>query len=212
MSPQLAKIFERWIPRIADISAIMEDNGIKALTPELVELWAGNLLADGLMVEFNFEDEWRNAQLLDYMVAYWRREQEEREERGFPLLPIWDFLNDMNASEYADIIPYSKYTLREARELPLPAVVDPLAAVITVAADRRSQIDNSRAMFYRWETARDSRVCGICKAHDGEIIGRSELIRESNEWELGCSTGDIHSTDIPPVHPRCRCKLVPVYI
>lgn len=205
---RLAVIFEKFRDRIAYVADLADRYKPSHITPDMLEVWGGQLLLDGLEGLFDFESDWRNAQLLEYMVAYWRRQAEEREDRGFIPLTIWSFLSEYNAAEYSDIVPYSKLTLAEAKLF--PEVVDLVTPVINVAADRRSQLDNSPAQLFKWVTAGDARVCGTCKAHDGQIIGRTELIRESDKWEHSCALGDIHSAEIPPVHPRCRCKLVPI--
>ena len=44
---------------------------------------------------------------------------------------------------------------------------------------------------FRWEATIDNRTCPICAAKDGEVF-------------------DISDVDAPPVHPNCRCILLPV--
>lgn len=200
-------MFDRFEEYINEIGGLP----VSQLDEIIIENWAVRMFVEGFDGLFENNSNWKTAQLLVYMAAYWRRQNEEKEDRGFPGLPLEDFLSDYNAAEYIDIVPYSKYTLAEIIALGIQEVTAELtAAVTTVSADRRSQLDNNPSLLYKWVTAGDAKVCFECRQHEGEIVGRSELLRESNAWEYNASLGNVHSTVFPPLHPRCRCKLVPV--
>jgi HK97 family phage portal protein len=72
----------------------------------------------------------------------------------------------------------------------------------------------------KWDTVEDDRRCPYCKAMDGKIIGLG-----SNYFEKGDSftVKDDNGNDItlklsyddtahPPLHPNCRCQLIPILI
>lgn len=61
-------------------------------------------------------------------------------------------------------------------------------------------------------TARDRRVCPLCKARDGKIVtieeARSETFRYSaSEDEPNSLSGEYPVS--PPIHPQCRCSWIP---
>lgn len=51
-----------------------------------------------------------------------------------------------------------------------------------------------------WNAVLDSRTCPVCAPLDGQVVPRPPTF---------VSTG--YSRTIPPVHPRCRCCILPVY-
>ena len=50
-----------------------------------------------------------------------------------------------------------------------------------------------------WLTALDERTCEICTPLDTKIVGVNESFNTS-----------VGAVDFPPVHPRCRCTIIPV--
>jgi len=53
-----------------------------------------------------------------------------------------------------------------------------------------------------WVTAIDERVCKICKPMDGVMVGMMDT------FAIATSSGTIRLL-VPPVHPNCRCTVVP---
>lgn len=69
-----------------------------------------------------------------------------------------------------------------------------------------------------WFTAEDASVCGWCREMDGKRVKLGELFFEKGDW-LGYTddNGKEHSMKLdyrdmgePPLHPECRCVLLPV--
>ena len=77
---------------------------------------------------------------------------------------------------------------------------------------------NAGIEYKQWFTAQDGLVCGFCQEMHGKIVGVSE-----NYWAMG-DTMDVEVPDekpitmtftyedvgYPPLHPRCRCTILPV--
>lgn len=69
-----------------------------------------------------------------------------------------------------------------------------------------------------WLTAQDEKVCPYCSHLDGKVIGLDESYLEvGGTLEVVDANGKTHTftnnyldTQAPPVHPRCRCTLLPV--
>ncbi len=66
----------------------------------------------------------------------------------------------------------------------------------------------------QWFTAIDERVCPYCEALDGKIYELNETILETGSEFLGNADTplsiDYNAIEYPPLHPNCRCTLVPV--
>jgi len=73
-------------------------------------------------------------------------------------------------------------------------------------------------MTRRWQCEQDGKACALCKSLDGLPDGRgwSSLNgRETDLWELDASGEYTRRTPArptlygtPPLHPKCRCKIV----
>lgn len=64
-----------------------------------------------------------------------------------------------------------------------------------------------------WLTAMDERVCPFCDEMDGKIIDVSEeYFEQGQSMTVGGRTLDFSYEDVgyPPLHPGCRCTLIPV--
>ena len=59
---------------------------------------------------------------------------------------------------------------------------------------------NTRPVRWAWNAVLDSRTCPICAPLDGKIVPEPPTF---------VSTG--YSRTLPPVHPRCRCVILPVF-
>jgi len=77
---------------------------------------------------------------------------------------------------------------------------------------------NAGIEYKQWFTAQDGKVCGFCQEMHNKIVGVSE-----NYWAMG-DTMDVDVPDekpitmtfsyedvgAPPLHPNCRCTILPV--
>lgn len=64
-----------------------------------------------------------------------------------------------------------------------------------------------------WLTAVDERTCPYCAKMDGKIVAVEEtFVKEDGtvETEAGTMTADYGAVRYPPLHPRCRCTIIPV--
>lgn len=69
-----------------------------------------------------------------------------------------------------------------------------------------------------WFTAEDANVCGWCREMDGKTIGLDETFFEKGDWvSYTDDNGKEHAMKLdyrdmsePPLHPECRCVLLPV--
>lgn len=65
-----------------------------------------------------------------------------------------------------------------------------------------------------WFTSKDERVCEWCAPLDGKIVKLGEDYFNKGDEFIGLSGGrlnfNLHSADNPPLHPNCRCTLLPV--
>ena len=72
--------------------------------------------------------------------------------------------------------------------------------------------------YKQWYTAQDGLVCGFCQEMHNKIVGVSE-----NYWALGDTmnvdvpdekpismTFSYEDVGEPPLHPNCRCTILPV--
>jgi hypothetical protein len=63
----------------------------------------------------------------------------------------------------------------------------------------------------RWVAARDGRVCPICRALDGRVIGFDQdfsAVRSVTPRGGGGPVNRVVTRRRPPAHPRCRCRIV----
>jgi len=64
----------------------------------------------------------------------------------------------------------------------------------------------------RWYTAEDERVCPFCGPEDGRIIGVDDVFYEKGTTlSVDGKTLDLdyRTIDVPPLHARCRCRILP---
>ncbi len=69
-----------------------------------------------------------------------------------------------------------------------------------------------------WLTAHDERVCPWCGPMDGKTIGVKEVFFEEGDTIKGKNengktvtmTVGVDDVDFPPLHPNCRCTLIPI--
>jgi HK97 family phage portal protein len=65
-----------------------------------------------------------------------------------------------------------------------------------------------------WLTAFDERTCEFCGPMNGKVIPLGETYIDKGEEVDGSDNGtldnDYGSVDFPPLHPSCRCTLIPV--
>lgn len=81
--------------------------------------------------------------------------------------------------------------------------------LLTVAQGLKLQEDAGESTEWRWKSKKDSSVCYICRAMDGEksingdflpvIIKKFPKYKAFGTWML-----------VPHAHPRCRCVAVPI--
>lgn len=71
------------------------------------------------------------------------------------------------------------------------------------------------AVGKQWITADDERTCEFCSEMDGVIVGTDENFVEKGDDFAGASGGvlSIGYSDVKsaPLHPSCRCDLIPVF-
>lgn len=70
------------------------------------------------------------------------------------------------------------------------------------------------AVGERWFTAIDERVCEFCSEMDGKIININDNFWDNGESIVGRDGGIFNfdeSVEYPPLHPNCRCDIVPVF-
>lgn len=60
-----------------------------------------------------------------------------------------------------------------------------------------------------WLTAMDERTCEICSAMNGKTMALGENFFDKGDTFMG-TTFDYDSVQYPPIHPLCRCTLIPV--
>jgi len=65
-----------------------------------------------------------------------------------------------------------------------------------------------------WLVSGDDRLCEWCEPMDGVIVGLSEPYFEKGDTLIGDAGGllsfDYETVEHPPLHPMCRCTLIPV--
>lgn len=69
-----------------------------------------------------------------------------------------------------------------------------------------------------WHDTDDSRTCPFCNSMDGMVIGIDETFAEvgdvieavDQEGKLRRMTVSYEDVQVPPVHPGCRCTIIPV--
>ncbi|MEK9983819.1 MAG: phage minor head protein [Opitutae bacterium] len=71
------------------------------------------------------------------------------------------------------------------------------------------------AVSKKWITAIDERVCQFCSEMDGQTTGISDNYWDKGEEMAGSEGGtlsfDFDNVSTPPLHPSCRCDLIPIF-
>lgn len=71
------------------------------------------------------------------------------------------------------------------------------------------------AVSKQWITAVDERVCQFCSEMDGKSIGISDSFWDKGEEMAGSEGGTLKfgfdNVSTPPLHPACRCDLIPLF-
>jgi len=71
------------------------------------------------------------------------------------------------------------------------------------------------AVGKQWSTAIDERVCEFCGEMDGKIVGVTENYWEKGDEVAGEAGGilpiGLDDVSSPPLHPACRCDLIPIF-
>lgn len=71
------------------------------------------------------------------------------------------------------------------------------------------------AVSKKWITAIDERVCQFCSEMDGKTTGISDNYWDKGEEMAGSEGGtlsfDFDNVSTPPLHPSCRCDLIPIF-
>jgi hypothetical protein len=124
----------------------------------------------------------------------------------------------------------STYQIRARVEQILGVASTMRADLITVTEVARAQSyadisawdQSGNVTGKEWFTARDERVCNFCGPMDGRTIGleenfydKGDIQTESGKNRKGVETNFVYHHDydnVPgaPLHPRCRCTLLPV--
>lgn len=71
------------------------------------------------------------------------------------------------------------------------------------------------AEYKQWITAEDERLCEFCSELDGKIVAIGDSYFQKGDEVAGANGGilsvDYESISGAPLHPNCRCDLVPVF-
>lgn len=115
----------------------------------------------------------------------------------------------------------------------LPKIERRIGSVFTQATRDRTKViartETARASNYgqweayrqsgvvtakQWVTALDERVCPYCGAMEGKVIKLEDNYFDKGDSFLGNASTplklDFSDTLVPPLHPRCRCTMVPI--
>jgi SPP1 gp7 family putative phage head morphogenesis protein len=92
------------------------------------------------------------------------------------------------------------------------------ASMMQNYADVQAWSQSGVVIGKEWYTAHDDRVCGFCADMDGKIIDLKEMYFDKNdEIAFVDSKGHEHTMALdyrsigePPLHPNCKCTLLPV--
>lgn len=85
-------------------------------------------------------------------------------------------------------------------------------------ADEQAWVQTGVVSAKEWFTAEDERVCGWCAEMDGKVIGLGDnffnkgdrfAYTDANDHQHLMNL-DYRNIDVPPLHPSCRCVLLPV--
>lgn len=71
------------------------------------------------------------------------------------------------------------------------------------------------AVGKQWITAQDERTCEFCGEMDGKVVGITENYWDNGQTVVGSEGGqlpiDFDDISSPPLHPSCRCDLIPIF-
>jgi len=81
-------------------------------------------------------------------------------------------------------------------------------------ATQESYIQSDVVLAKEWLTSLDERVCQYCMPMNGRVVGLKDPYHKFNEKFQGVDGGVLrfNYTEIqyPPLHPNCRCTIIPV--
>jgi HK97 family phage portal protein len=142
----------------------------------------------------------------------------------------YSFIKEVNSTTRSDVIATLSEGLRKGEGI--NELRDRVAAVYTdfmeVRAAMISRTEVLRAANFsaneayrqsgivvskEWLTAADERTCPYCAEMDGKVVGVEEVFFDKGDtFETSGGKMDIKvsSVQYPPLHPRCRCTIVPV--
>ena len=76
--------------------------------------------------------------------------------------------------------------------------------------------DDVGATGKQWVTAIDERVCEFCGEMDGKITGITDNYWDKGDEVAGSAGGlltiGLDDVSSPPLHPACRCDLIPIFV
>ena len=65
----------------------------------------------------------------------------------------------------------------------------------------------------QWSVAQDDRLCPLCAPMEGKIVPLEGHFYELGEFDVtGGIQFEYENIDHPPLHPQCRCSLIPILI
>jgi HK97 family phage portal protein len=142
----------------------------------------------------------------------------------------YTFVKEVNSTTRSDVISTLSEGLRKGEGI--NELRDRVAAVYTDFMETRAALiartevlraaNFSANEAYRqsgivvskeWLTAADERTCPYCAEMDGKTIGVEEVYFDKGDtFETAGGKMDIKVSSVkyPPLHPRCRCTIVPV--
>lgn len=81
-------------------------------------------------------------------------------------------------------------------------------------ASEQAYIESGVVEGKRWLTALDDRTCEFCDEMNGEVVELGESFADRGETFVGRDGGtlpiDYETVEHPPLHPDCRCTLIPI--
>lgn len=81
-------------------------------------------------------------------------------------------------------------------------------------ATREAYDQSPNVEAYEWYTATDERTCEFCSEMHGKVIDKGTDFFEKDDILTGINGGILNlnyeDIDHPPLHPQCRCDLLPV--
>lgn len=95
-----------------------------------------------------------------------------------------------------------------------PQRAEMIARTETIRAQSKSELevwqDSGVVVEKKWYTAQDERDCDDCDAMHGKTISVEETYFDRGDKTASGAVLDYEDVGGPPLHPNCRCALVPV--